>query len=54
LVTPTQTLSVSAHESDNRFLECSEAAEADYLVTGDSMHFPQSHKMTKIVTGPGF
>jgi len=33
-IKPTQTLSVSAHESDNRFLECAEAAEADYLVTG--------------------
>jgi len=28
LVAPTQTLSVSADESDNRFLECAEAAEA--------------------------
>jgi uncharacterized protein len=53
-VTPTQTLSVSAHESDNRFLECAEAAEADYLVTGNARHFPQSHKATKIVTGRRF
>jgi hypothetical protein len=51
-IMPTQTLSVSAHESDNRFLECAEAARADYLVTGNTRHFPQSHKTTKIVTGP--
>ena len=40
LVAPTKTLSVSADESDNRFLECAEAAEADYLVTGNTRHFP--------------
>lgn len=39
-IMPTQTLSVSAHESDNRFLECAEAARADYLVTGNTRHFP--------------
>jgi putative PIN family toxin of toxin-antitoxin system len=54
LVTPTQTLSISAHESDNRFLECADAAEAQYLVTGNTRHFPQSHKTTKVVTGRQF
>ncbi|MBI1791602.1 MAG: putative toxin-antitoxin system toxin component, PIN family [Acidobacteria bacterium] len=54
LVSPTQTLSISTHESDNRFLECAEAARADYLVTGNTRHFPQSHKTTKIVTGRQF
>jgi putative PIN family toxin of toxin-antitoxin system len=34
LVEPTVALSISTHESDNRFLECAEAAEADYVVTG--------------------
>jgi predicted nucleic acid-binding protein len=53
-VTPAQTLSLSSHESDNRFLECAEAAQADYLVTGNTRHFPQSHKMTKVVTGRQF
>jgi putative PIN family toxin of toxin-antitoxin system len=54
LVARTQTLSISTHESDNRFLECAEAARADYLVTGNTRHFPQSHKTTKIVTGRQF
>lgn len=54
LVTPTQTLSVSTHESDNRFLECAEAAKADYLVTGNARHFPQSHKTTRVVSGRQF
>jgi len=45
------TEAVSPHESDNRFLEC---AEADYLVTGNTKHFPQGHKKTKVVTGRRF
>ena len=53
-VTPTQTLSLSSHESDNRFLECAAEAQADYLVTGNTRHFPQSHKTTKVVTGRQF
>jgi putative PIN family toxin of toxin-antitoxin system len=54
LVEPTQTLSISIHESDNRFLECAEAAEANYIVTGNRRHFPDRHKGTKIVTGRQF
>jgi uncharacterized protein len=50
----TQPLSISNHESDNRFLECAEAARADYLVTGNTRHFPQSYKTTSIVTGRQF
>jgi putative PIN family toxin of toxin-antitoxin system len=51
MVAPTQTLSVSSHESDNRFIECAQAAEADYFVTGNIRHFPQMYKTTKVVTG---
>ena len=40
LVSPTETLAVSSDESDNRFLKCAGAAEADYLVTGNKRHFP--------------
>jgi len=54
LVQPTQAVSVSPHESDNRFLECAEAAEADWLVTGNTRHFPESHVQTKTVTGRRF
>jgi len=54
LVEPSRTVSVSADESDNRFLECAEAAEADYLVTGNTRDFPQTHRRTKIVTGRRF
>jgi putative PIN family toxin of toxin-antitoxin system len=54
LVHPTQAVSVSPHESDNRFLECAEAAKADWLVTGNTRHFPQVHGVTKTVTGRRF
>src|SRR5579872_5278126 len=54
LVEPTQVLSISSHESDNRILECAETAAADYLVTGNTRHFPQCYRQTKIVTGRRF
>jgi len=54
LVEPTHTVSLSPHESDNRFLECAEAARADYLVTGNTRHFPRRHKETEIVAGRRF
>ena len=40
LVHPSRTLSVSPDESDNRFLECAQAAGAAYVVTGNKRHFP--------------
>jgi predicted nucleic acid-binding protein len=49
-----KTLSISPHESDNRILECAEAARADYLVTGNTKHFPDRHKTTMIVSGRQF
>jgi putative PIN family toxin of toxin-antitoxin system len=49
-VAPAGTLTISGDESDNRFLECAEAAEAAYLVTGNIRHFPKTHHKTKIVS----
>src|ERR1700736_4366861 len=43
-VFPTNTLKISAHESDNRFYECAEAAQAGYLITGNTAHFSKDHK----------
>ena len=43
-------LSVSKHEPDNRFLECAQAAEADFLVTGNRRHFPTQWRRTRIVS----
>src|ERR1700737_4858399 len=39
-VAPTEKLSISDHEPDNRFLECAQASLATYLVTGNIRHFP--------------
>jgi putative PIN family toxin of toxin-antitoxin system len=49
LVKPAETLAVSADESDNRLLECAEAADADYLVTGNKRHFPAHWKKTAVI-----
>ncbi len=48
-VRPERLLSLSPDPDDNRFLECVEAASADYLVTGNKRHFPVHHGKTKIV-----
>jgi uncharacterized protein len=41
---------VSSDATDDKFLECAEAARADYLVTGNLKHFPRYWRNTKIVT----
>ena len=38
VVTPSQALKISDHESDNRFYECADAASADYIITGNLKH----------------
>jgi putative PIN family toxin of toxin-antitoxin system len=48
-VNPTGGVSQSADHSDNRFLECAEAAGAAFLVTGNQRHFPPRWKKTRIV-----
>jgi putative PIN family toxin of toxin-antitoxin system len=50
LVVPSRRLEVSDDPDDNRFLECADAARADYLVTGNLRHFPRLWKKTKIIT----
>ena len=39
---------------DNMFLECADAARADYLVTGNVRHFPKFWKKTKVITSREF
>ena len=46
---PVAKITESPDELDNRFLECAEAAQADYLVTGNKRHFPQQWKKTRII-----
>ena len=47
-------LTVSSDDSDNRFLECADAASADFLITGNRRHFPDNHGITKILTAREF
>jgi uncharacterized protein len=49
-VVPTRRLDVTSDPDDNMFLECADAARADYLVTGNQKHFPRFWKKTKIIT----
>jgi len=42
-------LDVATDPGDNKFLECAEAADADYLVTGNQRHFPKRWRLTRIV-----
>jgi len=49
-VVPTRRLDVTSDPDDNLFLECADAARADYLVTGNQKHFPRFWKKTKIIT----
>ena len=47
---PAQRLDVTSDPDDNIFLECADAAHADYLITGNLKHFPRFWKETKIIT----
>ena len=50
LVAPTRRLEITRDPDDNIFLECADAARADYLVTGNQKHFPKFWKTTKVIT----
>ena len=52
--TPSRHLQVAQDTDDNLFLECADAARADYLVTGNQRHFPKFWKQTKVVTSREF
>jgi uncharacterized protein len=43
-------LDVANDPDDNMFVECADAARADYLITGNQKHFPAYWKSTKIIT----
>ena len=47
-------LQVAKDPDDNKFLECADAARADYLITGNQRHFPKFWKQTKVITSREF
>ena len=54
LVNPVRTVEVTNDPDDNMFVECADAARADYLVTGNLGHFPKFWKNTKVVASREF
>jgi putative PIN family toxin of toxin-antitoxin system len=50
IVKPSRPLEITRDPDDNIFLECADAARADYLVTGNPRHFPKFWKNTKVIT----
>jgi len=54
LVTPRYRIRSTSDPDDNIFLECADAARADYLVTGNLRHFPGFWKYTKVVSSRDF
>jgi len=54
VVFPSHSLQITSDPEDNIFLECADAAHADYLVTGNPRHFPKFWKKTKIITSREF
>jgi putative PIN family toxin of toxin-antitoxin system len=50
IVRPARRLEVAGDPDDNMFIECADAARADYLITGNQRHFPRFWKKTKIIT----
>jgi uncharacterized protein len=51
LVVPKASTTVSVDPGDTKFMQCAEAAQADYLVTGNKRHFPEaSYGVTRVVS----
>ncbi len=48
-VMPARKLAVCHDPDDDIFLDCADAARADYLITGNARHFPAYWKNTKII-----
>ena len=48
-VKPATSVKECGDPADNMFLECAEAANADYLVTGNERHFPDRWKKTAVI-----
>lgn len=53
-IDPTRRLQITTDLHDNIFVECADAARADFLVTGNIHHFPRYWKRTKIITSREF
>jgi uncharacterized protein len=50
VVSPAVRVAAASDPDDNQFLECAEATQSHFLVTGNIRHFPEVWKDTRIVT----
>lgn len=53
-VKPLRALQVTKDPDGNEFIECADAARADYLLTGNQRHFPKFWKRTKVIASREF
>lgn len=53
-ITPSRLSELTSDPGDQIFLNCADAARADYLITGNLRHFPKFWKSTKIITSREF
>jgi putative PIN family toxin of toxin-antitoxin system len=53
-VVPSGLARVTPEPADHVFVECADAARADYLITGNLRHFPPFWKSTKIIDSREF
>jgi len=49
-VKPIERVRACSDPDDDMFLECAQASEADYLVTGNLRDFPEAWERTRVVT----
>lgn len=54
VVVPSRMAQITSDPDDNIFVECADAAHADYLVTGNQRDFPKFWKNTKIISSTEF
>jgi len=54
VIVPSRLPQITTDPDDNIFVECADAARADYLVTGNERHFPKFWKNTKIISSREF
>jgi putative PIN family toxin of toxin-antitoxin system len=54
VIAPSRLSQVTTDPADNIFVECADAARADYLITGNVRHFPPFWKNTKIISSRDF
>jgi putative PIN family toxin of toxin-antitoxin system len=54
MILPTRRLRVASDPDDDIFLECADAARADFLITGNRKHFPAFWKATKMISAREF